>query len=281
MKRKVDLFRPGRVFPSVSVTGEKCNLNCHHCAGHYLRGMRPVLEPEELLRFARSLDDSGGTGMLLSGGCDASGKVPLARFTGAVRRIKEDTDLVLNAHVGLAPREDLEGLVAAGVDAFSLDLYGTDTAVRETLGLRATAQDFLKVAEDLRDLQAPRVTPHICIGIEGGRVAGELEAISMLKALAPTALVFIVFTPTRGTRYEARQPPSTSDIVRVVRNAREQLPDTRLLLGCMRPRRNRTYEVDVVGAGIDGVVMPARDTVERMREARIEMKEKRTCCSLG
>lgn len=275
------MFVPGTSFPSVSVTGAECSLNCRHCAGRYLHGMRPATEPAELLRIATSLESAGATGMLISGGCDGSGKVPLGRFIGAIRRIKQETGLLLNAHVGLSSHDELEDLVSSGVDAFSVDTYGSDSAVRETLRLEAGSGDFLRVIYDLKDLHAPSVVPHICIGVEGGRVSGEFEAISMLKAVAPDSLALIVFTPTKGTPYEGCQPPSSEAILEVIRNARDQHRDARILLGCMRPRKDRSYEVDAVHAGIDGVAMPSRETVERLRSEGFDVRVKPTCCAFG
>ncbi|MGB2581497.1 MAG: radical SAM protein [Thermoplasmata archaeon] len=281
MTRPIDIFRPGRSFPAVSVTGARCDLQCHHCAGHYLHGMRAATEPEGLLRLALELDEAGALGMLISGGSDTTGKVPLERFVGTIRRIKDTTRLKLNAHVGLAPRSDLENLVAAGVDAFSVDVYGTDSAVQDTLGLDACADDFMKVIEDLKDLDAPAVAPHICIGVEKGVLAGEMDAIARLKPIGPDALVFIVFTPTKGTSYEKAPPPAPSDIISVLRLAREQLPDTRLVLGCMRPRMARQYELEAVALGIDGIVMPSRATLKYIRRSGANISEKETCCALG
>ena len=147
--------------------------------------MRAAITPDALVSAARYLDDVGADGFLLSGGSDATGKVPLERFAGAVKEVKETTALRINAHVGLMPRAGLESLVSAGVDAFSVDVYGADSAVQGTLGLQAQANDFLKVVENLKDLGAPVIAPHVCIGIECGRLVGEMRAIGHLRALKP------------------------------------------------------------------------------------------------
>jgi uncharacterized radical SAM superfamily protein len=279
--RSIDVFRPGRGFPSVSVTGTECSLRCRHCAGRYLRGMRPARRPEDLVRLAKELDEEGATGLLLSGGSDASGKVPLGRYTDAICRVKECTSLKVNAHVGLTGRQELADLVAAGVDAFSVDVYGSDKVIRDTLGLRARSEDFFRVVEDLLDLRAPIVAPHVCIGLEPGGVSSEIGAVDRLSPLEPDKLVFIVFTPTKGTPYEANPRPSSDAIIEVLKAARSQLPSTRLLLGCMRPRRQREYEIAAVATGIDGIVMPSGETLKRIRSQGIDVNEKRTCCALG
>lgn len=272
-------YRPGKCFPSVSVTGDECALGCRHCAGHYLRGMRPARTPGDLLALARTLEHEGAEGFLLSGGCDHAGRVPLDPFVEAVRRVKEDTDLLINAHVGLASKRSLECLVSAGVDAFSVDLYGSESVIRQVLGLSATPEDFIQVVSDLEALGAPIVAPHVCIGLEPGNAAGELNAVRMAESAGAKKLILIAFNPTKGTPYESLPPPAPEMIVQVVRSAREQMPGARLLLGCMRPRSPRSYEVDVVAAGVDGIAMPSNETVTTLRRRGAEVEEKRTCCA--
>lgn len=243
--------------------------------------MRAATEPEDLLKLARRLDEEGALGLLISGGSEISGRVPLGRFVGAIRQIKDTTRLKINAHVGLTPKSDLEDLIAAGVDVFSVDVYGTDSAVHDTLGLDASADDFMKVVENLKTLDAPSVAPHICIGIEMGTLRGEMDAIAGLGQVAPDTLVFIVFTPTKGTPYEGARSPAPSDILSVLRLAREEMPDTRLVLGCMRPRDVRQYEIEAIALGIDGIVMPSTETLQYVRRSGAKICEKGTCCALG
>ena len=168
--RRIDCYRPGEAFPAVSVTGTHCALGCKHCSGRYLEGMRPAISPDALLEFAEELEGRGARGFLLSGGSDSDGRVPLGRFAPALRRIKDVTSLQVNAHVGLASKDELEELVRAGVDAFSVDLYGARSTIREVSGLDVGPEAFLRVVTDLMELGAPTVAPHICIGVERGRI---------------------------------------------------------------------------------------------------------------
>lgn len=243
--------------------------------------MRPACSPEDLLGLAHTLEAEDAAGFLLSGGSDSSGKVPVDRFSGAIRRIKDGTGLVVNAHVGLMPRVGLEALVSAGVDAFSVDIYGADRVIRETLGLAATSDDFFRVMTDLKEIGAPVIAPHVCIGLEPGNISSELDAVSRLGPARPEKLILIAFTPTEGTPYEGRPSPPSKAILDVVRFAREELPKTRIFLGCMRPRKDRGYEVDAVAAGIDGIVMPSGETLRHLQKAGVKVRDQRICCALG
>lgn len=280
MSKTVDCYFPGESFPAVSVTGSACALNCKHCSAVYLKGMLHATDSEALLKHAERLSDADARGFLLTGGSDASGKVPLSGFASAIRKIKNTTALKINAHVGLMPKPELEELVSAGVDAFSTDVYGSDSAIRTTLGMSACPGDFLSVISDLRDLGAPTIAPHICVGIEEGEIVGEHVAVESLAAFAPDAVVIIALTPTKGTAYECVSPPSSESILKVIGAARRALPESRLLLGCMRPRVERDWEESAVKAGLAGIAMPSRRVMRALAEGGWHLVEKRMCCAI-
>lgn len=280
MTRTIECFYPGRSFPAVSVTGRSCSLNCKHCSRKYLEGMIPATTSEELLEVARALAERGAKGFLLSGGVDSEGRVPISEFLSAIREIKSTTDLKINAHIGLSPRDEISSLVKSGIDSFSVDLYGSDETIREVLGLRAKAKDYFEVVSNLNGAGAPVVAPHICIGIHEGGLKGEFSAIDWIKRMSPKELVLISLTPTAGTAYERVAIPSKEMMMTVVQQARDRLPDTRLLLGCMRSKRDRSWEYDLVAAGLDGIVLPSVSTVQRLRRDGYSTKKRSVCCSI-
>lgn len=276
----VECFYPGDAFPAISVTGNHCALECKHCLRKYLEGMIPATRPEDLVQVAEALVERGAKGFLLSGGSDRAGRVKVAEFADAIAEVKKTTDLVVNAHVGLSGRADLERLVRAGVDAFSTDLYGDVETVSEVLGIRATPDDYFRVLVDLRELGAPRIAPHVCIGIHGGKLSGEMKAVKRLAPMKPEALILISLMPTKGTAYADVRPPDKEMMVKVITQARELMPDTKLLLGCMRSKLDRSSEVDMIEAGVDGIVLPASATVEKLTKAGYSIKKKATCCAM-
>jgi len=278
--RTVECFYPGSSFPAISVTGRSCSLNCKHCSRKYLEGMIPSASSEELLEVAEALAERGANGFLLSGGADPNGRVPVSDFLPAIREIKSTTDLKINAHIGLTPRTEIDNLVKSGIDSFSVDLYGSDETIHEVLGLNARASDYLKIVEDLRDAGAPVIAPHICIGIHGGCLKGEFRAIENLRKISPTELVLISLIPTKGTAFQGVPAPSEEMMISVIRQARASLPDTRLLLGCMRSKKNRTSEFDLIAAGLDGIVLPSASTIERLKEEGFSTKKRSVCCSI-
>ena len=279
MKRTVECFYPGDSSPAISVTGTSCSLDCKHCSRKYLEGMVPARTPSDLLDVADALAERGAAGFLLSGGVDRSGKVGLGDFVPAISEIKSTTDLRINAHVGLLGPGEAASLVGSGIDSFSVDLYGSDDTVLEVLGLGAKATDYFGVYTSLKGAGAPVVAPHICVGVHEGKLRGEFKAIEMLRSSQPRTLILISLIPTKGTSYESVRAPSAEMVASVVRKARQELPDTKIVLGCMRSKRDRSSEAELVEAGLDGIVLPATSTVEKLRAGGYSVRKRALCCS--
>ena len=109
-EKMVIAYYPGNDFPSVSVTGTRCDQMCEHCKGVHLRGMIPVSGKDEFSDLAHSFKDKGCTGLLLSGGCDANGSVPVSPYADAISEVS--SDLLVNVHAGFITKNEAERLAA-------------------------------------------------------------------------------------------------------------------------------------------------------------------------
>lgn len=241
--------------------------------------MIPATTPSDLLDVAEALAERGAQGFLLSGGSDETGRMGIVDFADAIGEIKATTDLKINAHVGLVSLKEIQRLVDCGIDTFSADVYGSDETIREVLGLDARVENYFGVIADLKSCGA-RVAPHLCIGIHGGAMKGEMAAIERLRGLEPESLILISLIPTKGTPYQSASPPNEEMIASVVRRAREKLPTTRLLLGCMRSKLDRSAEFSLVSEGLDGVVLPSSSTVDRLKKNGYAIKKRSVCCAI-
>jgi len=174
--KKLKIYVPGVKFPSISLTGSYCALNCAHCGGHYLANMKKPTR-KELLNFCLDLERSGGLGCLLSGGMDSRLKVPVDRYAEELREIKRRTNLKLNAHVGFIDENDLDWLKY--VDVVSLDFVGNDDVIKRVYRIDKTVEDYLRIVELLTE-NGIKVAPHITIGLDFGRIHWEYRAIDLL-----------------------------------------------------------------------------------------------------
>ncbi|MBM4237596.1 MAG: radical SAM protein, partial [Euryarchaeota archaeon] len=167
MKRKVIAFFPGKDFPSISVTGGRCDLQCDHCRGRHLRGMIPVSSPGDLLDLARGLEARGGAGFLLSGGCGPDGRIPLEDYHEVIGKIKRETDLAVNVHTGLLDRGSAASLVRSAPDCLSVDIVQDERVISDVLHLRSSPRAYEETLDALFGSGARVIVPHICVGLSG------------------------------------------------------------------------------------------------------------------
>jgi lipoyl synthase len=249
----------------LSLTGRQCGLNCAHCGGHYLKGMRPIWEAEP----------DGAPSCLISGGCDPAGRVPVLAHLAQVRAWRQGRRL--NWHVGLISEAEMAAITPLA-DAVSFDLVGDDETIREVYGLNRTVQDYLDTYRLIR--RYARTLPHITIGLRGGALGHERPALDRLQEGGADGLVFLVLIPTPGTRYAGRLPPSPAAVAGLLAEARLRFPATPIYLGCMRPRGAYRDELDplAVRAGVNVVVSPARQARRLAVELGLAAHEMRECC---
>jgi uncharacterized radical SAM superfamily protein len=252
---------------AVSVTGTACALHCAHCNGHYLSGMRSLSDPA--VARARSL--------LISGGCDPSGRVPVLSRLPEI--VAAGVGKRLNWHVGLID-EDTMHTIRPYVDTISFDFVGDDETIREVYGLDRTVDDYRACYQMLR--RHARVVPHVTVGLRGGQLHGERAALALLKDLGVEALVFIVFIPTPGTAYAERQPPPVEQVADLLADGRLLLPEIPHALGCMRPGGAYRERLDAlaVQVGVNRIVNPARTALSEADRLALAVEWGDECCAL-
>ena len=267
-------------FPTFSVTGETCALNCKHCGGKLLETMQPTETPEKLFEAAMKLKPLGSIGCLVSGGCTSTGSVPLGKFIPVMAKMKCDLGLTVIVHTGIIDYPTSAALKSAGVDAALIDIVGSDETIKQVCHLNLTAKDYENSLKALNDARLNFV-PHVIVGLQNGKLQGEFQALKMIAGFEPSALVVIAFMPIRGTMMEAVKPPSPSDIARVIAAARLMFPKTPLALGCMRPKGKLRHETDCLSlqAGVDAIAFPSGEAIRYAEEQGYETAFSPYCCS--
>ena len=250
-------------FPTISITGNACALNCKHCGGKVLETMHPAFSPEELFELGVKLKRNGAKGCLVSGGCLPDGSVPLDGFVHVLGRFKRELGLTVFVHTGIIKQETTIALKDAGVDAALIDVIGSAETVAKIYNLKVTVQDY---ADSLKALQEAKLhfVPHVIVGLNDGKLDGELKALQMISQVKPSAIVIIAFMPIHGTAMAKTPPPKPLDIARVSALARLMFPETPLVLGCMRPKGAMRRETDVLAlkAGVDAIAFPSEQAIE-------------------
>ncbi len=266
---------------AISVTGQQCGLDCAHCGRHYLAAMRPVSHALEAVRERRPKS------VLLSGGCDMSGRVPLGDWP---RRMAESAPgLRINCHAGLVSDTEAEE-IARWADVVSFDVTTDQRVISQVYGLRRSPEEYIASYVSLAR-RVPTV-PHVCIGLAGppespssppeiGALEAILSTVTSGAAPVPPAIVFIVFTPTPRTRMADVAAPEPGLVREIIADARLMFPDTLINLGCMRPGGAYRGLVDVmaIDAGANLIVQPAPEAADHARALGLAIVETDECCA--
>jgi uncharacterized radical SAM superfamily protein len=250
-------------FPTVSVTGTACALNCRHCGGKILQTMHPANTPEKLFELAVKLKQNGASGCLISGGCLPDGSVPLKQFIPAIEKIKRELGLTVFVHTGIIDAATATALKTAGVDAALIDIIGSDETIRKVCNLNVTVKDYARSLNALQEAGL-NFAPHVIVGLHDGKLKGEFRALKMVSSCKPSAIVVIAFMPIYGTAMANAKPPQPAEIAKVTATARLMFPETPLVLGCMRPKGKHRAETDVLAlkAGVDAIAFPSEEAVK-------------------
>jgi uncharacterized radical SAM superfamily protein len=278
------IYTPTKRFPAISITGSECALNCEHCNKKYLKGMEQIKKKKDLEHFLLGLSKRNGVGALISGGSELDGSVPLLEFLETIKKVKKETNLIINVHTGLLNEETAKKLAEANVDIISFDINMDEEVLRKIYHLDTELSDY-KRAIDLLKKYGLNIVPHICIGLHYGKLSKELEAIKFIKEakINPSLIVIIVLIPPKDSKIKFDQPKS-EDIAKIITLLRLIFPKTEISLGCMRPRGKIKIEIEkaAIKAGITRIEIPSKSTLKwlKNKNEKIQYKFFSACCAI-
>ncbi|UMZ73971.1 hypothetical protein [Natranaerofaba carboxydovora] len=274
--RLIKFVKPKKTL-AVSLTGSKCELNCPHCEGHYLKNMKP-LDKDKTNNIDINYIIGNYESCLISGGSDKNGKVPFYENEKLIKDLS-NKNIKTNLHPGLV--SEAEAKKVSLVDVCSVDFIVDEDIIKNLYGLEKTKQDFLD-SYNLLSKYAKVIVPHIIIGLPGGEARMEEKSLNVLKNLRADAITFIVFTPTKDTSYQNCDPPDLSYVGEVISLTRIKFPQHPIFLGCMRPGGKYREELDKIAfwAGVNKIVSPTPAIRNLAVEEGFEINWEKECCSL-
>jgi len=267
-------------FPTISITGNACFLNCKHCGGKVLETMHPAITPQTLFELGVKLKQNGAKGVLVSGGCLSDGSVPIDKFMPIIGRFKRELGLTVFVHTGIIKYKTASALKEAGIDAALIDVIGSTNTVKKVYNLSVTSQDYVDSLKELHKAKLPLV-PHVIVGLNDGKLDGEFAALQMIAQVKPSAIVIIAFMPIHGTTMAKTPPPQPLKIAKVIAVARTMFPKTPIVLGCMRPKGELRNSTDLLAlkAGVDGIAFPSESAVEYAKSKGFNAVFSSYCCA--
>ncbi len=259
-------FFPKGKFVEVSISGHKCPLNCPMCRGKWLRGMKSVKSPEELVLLTKQLRKQGVKGILVSGGLDRRGKLPIRPFELALREIKK-IGLFVSVHTGVVGPEEAYVLSRAGIDLADYELILDGNAIYRSKGLHLRPEDFIRGMELLLE-NGIEVVPHVTVGLPGSSNGWIKLASDIIGELEIRRSVVLAFIPTPGTPLEKEDGPKIEDIVESVCIMKRS---SHVSLGCMRPPwLKEKLDIELLGV-VDRIANP---------HPHLNIKKVNACCSI-
>jgi uncharacterized radical SAM superfamily protein len=267
-------------FAAISVTGNHCDLQCGHCKGKLLESMIPAVNPETFLQLANRLRSDGALGILISGGADKNGEVPLNKFIPAIRNLKEkNPEFKVIVHTGLIRRETAVELKEGGVDQVLIDVIGDDHTIREVYHLNKRVEDYEETLLMLKEM-GHHLAPHIIIGHHFGVIKGEWRALEMISRMGVETIVFVIFKPIVPAR--AVNIPRPEEVSKIVAVARILNPSTPIRMGCIRPAHPSKGEMEkgCINSGVNTVAYPLQGTIDYAEEIGLKARFVEMCCSL-
>lgn len=278
------IYIPNKRFPAISITGNECALECAHCNKKYLDGMKPILNNEDLENFLMNLSKEGGKGVLLSGGCEPDGSVPLLNYLDTVKKVKRKTKLIINTHTGLLNEETAKKLAEANVDIVSFDINMDEEIIRDIYRLDRDLSDYERAVKLLTKYKL-NIVPHVCIGLYYGELHRELESIKFIKEMGidPSLIVLIALIPPTTSEILFKRP-NPEDIAKIIAAIRFIFPHTEISLGCMRPRGDIKVDIEkyAIKAGITRLEIPSKTTLKWLKQINpeINLKYFSACCAI-
>jgi len=287
--REITFYLPGMFisdnrtgkYPAISITGSECSLQCDHCRARILEPMIPATSPGGLVETCLGLAANGHIGVLISGGCDRSGRLPWNSFAAAVKEIKRKTDLFISVHSGIIDHPTALALKDAGVDQALIDVIGDDLTFKDIYHVDFGVE---RIRESLEALQAAglAIIPHIVCGLHYGRIRGEKTAVEIISQFPAVAQVVIVaLMRLRGTPLWETRPVAAEAVAGIIAATRFKMPQVEISLGCARQRGNTSLEILAIDAGVNRMAIPSEEAVARAKELGLKIHYQRTCCSVS
>ncbi len=255
---------------AVSVTGTRCDLLCPHCFAKVLEHMLTVEQCLEVIREVSVYPRM----VLISGGCDYAGRVPLDTTYRRLVYEAKSRGFIVAVHTCVTDYSYAKALLELGVDVALIDAEIDHTVLHFIRKLHRYEESILISSIESLKRVGVKVYPHIVVGLHPRGRGLEYEVIDILTTIDVDALSIVVFTPLPSTPYEYRSYPDKDYVKSVMRYAERRIGKP-VSLGCMRPREWVDLEEYAYELGFDAIANPSLRFVDRHRDLDVY----NLCCS--
>ncbi|MGA2682506.1 MAG: radical SAM protein [Candidatus Bathyarchaeia archaeon] len=281
MGRKINFYYTSRYFPALSVTGSECALRCKHCQTKLLQNLTAAPSPTKLVEICEKLAKKGAKGVLITGGCLPSGKVPLGNFLDAISSVKKKTNLIVIAHTGIVDFQEAEKLASTGLDGAAVDVVGSPETTKAVYGIEIKPKTYTRTLKALEKAKIPIISPHVCVGLNFGNLKHELTSLEIISGIKPTTVVITALMPLRGTPLE-KVTVNPYDVAKVVSVSRLMFPNVPITLGCARSKGadRALIEKLAIQAGVTSIATPSDFALKQSESIGLTTESYAVCCAV-
>ena len=278
-------------FLNISITGEKCELDCPHCKSHLLKSMDFFPDPGQLENFISNKTQSGALkGFLISGGFDKKGRLPLNHYFESIKKIKNmHPHLRIYAHTGFVEAGEAIKIKESGIDGVLVNIISSKEAIETVYNLPGyLPQDYYRTLKNLKKA-GNKTAPHIIIGLENGIVRSEFEAVRQIAGIGADCIVFAIVKklskeinfPEIKNNSGENKGIDPKEIISLISFAQKLMPGTPISLGCARPaiKKRGQLEIDLLKNGINIISFPTQEAINYVIAEKIHYKFEETCCA--
>ena len=280
-------------FLNVSLTGTHCELLCRHCKAMLLENMVDINSfgspfdntENRLLKILEKFGRETVKGMLLSGGFDKNGVLPLdEKIINEIREFKSQTknQIKIFMHLGFVEKYTANTLCDSGVDGVLVNVISDRDAIEKTYNLRnQSPNSFYKNIKVLKNAGL-KVAPHIIIGINEGKISGEFKSIEQLFSIGIDAIVFAIMKRISRQFNFIDNDIRVEEIIELFDYAKKLMPDVAVSLGCARlsgPKAEK-LELELLKRGIEVISFPSDATIKFALGNNFKFNFIEQCCTL-
>jgi lipoyl synthase len=270
-------------FVSISLTGAECALACDHCNMNVLKSMAPLPKfGGSLFEMCSELARQGASGVLISGGSNKRGRVPLLKHIPDLIRVQRELGMTIRVHPGIPDEETIAALAEVGIDGAMMDIIGDNDTIRDVYHLADTTTEQYEQALALLDRYGVPSIPHIILGLHYGQLRGEYKALEIIARHHHKAVVLVILMPLSGTLMVHVTPPPVEEIMSFFVQTRMALPQSPVMLGCARPLGQSKLLTDraAVDAGFNGIAYPAEGIITYAKHRGLQPRLINACCGV-
>jgi lipoyl synthase len=278
-------------FLNISITGEKCELNCPHCKKYLLKSMDFFPDPNQLENFiSEKAKFDNFKGFLISGGFDKKGRLQLNDYLDCIKKIKNKyPTLKVYAHTGFVEWNEAIKIRESGIDGVLANIISSKNAIETVYNLPGyLPQDYYQTLKNLKKA-GNKTAPHIIIGLDHGIISSEFESVRQIAHIGADCLVFVIIKklskeinfPEIKNTFQEDKEIDTKGIISLALFAQKIMPQTPISFGCAKPaiKKRGQLEIDLLKNGINIIAFPAEETINYAITEKLHYRFEETCCA--